>query len=134
MACNSILFSILLHIIFKNAHADNTTSSIKTSTATPTPSTLTCPDSDWFQNALGDCIKFYDVFSLRPDAVTTCNSISLNGNSARLLRFIDANRATVIWCDIMTNNRFPGFDLNTRFWIEAVKTGCNDADDKCYPG
>ena len=50
-------------------------------------SVLTCPDSDWFQNILGDCIKFYDVLSLRPEAVATCNSISLNGNSARLPRF-----------------------------------------------
>ena len=91
-------------------------------------SVLTCPDSSWFQNTLGDCIKYYDVATPRPDAVTTCNSISLNGNAARLLRFIDANRAAVIWCDI-SNNRFPGI---TNFWIEAVKTGCNNG--KCYPG
>ena len=96
-------------------------------------SVLTCPDSDWFQNILGDCIKFYDVLSLRPEAVTTCNSNSLNGNSARLLRFIDANRATVIWND-MADGRFPGFNMSSyvhwkdvRFWIDAVKTSNYEA-------
>ena len=96
-------------------------------------SVLTCPDSNWFQNTLGDCIKFYDVLSLRPEAVTTCNSISLNGNSARLLRFIDTNRATVIWND-MADGRFPGFDMSAdvhwkelRFWIDAVKTSDYEA-------
>ena len=98
-----------------------------------------CPDSDWFQNTLGDCIKFYDVLSLRPEAVTTCNSNSLNGNSARLLRFIDANRATVIWND-MADGRFPGFNMSSyvhwkdvRFWIDAVKTSNNPGPDVVPP-
>ena len=111
-------------------------------------SVLTCPDSDWFQNTLGDCIKFYDVLSLRSEAVTTCNSISLNGNSARLLRFIDANRAEVIWND-MADGRFPGFNMSAdsytlkgkkrpnwkdaRFWIDAVKTSHNPGPDVVPP-
>ena len=95
-------------------------------------SVLTCPDSDWFQNTLGDCIKFYDVLSLRPDAVTTCNSISLNGISARLLRFTDANRAKVIWGDM--TDRFSGFDMSTdRFWIDAVKTSPYPGPDVVPP-
>ena len=109
-----------------------------------------CPDSDWFQNTLGDCIKFYDVSSLRSEAVTTCNSISLNGNSARLLRFIDANRAKVIWNDI-ADGRFPGLNMSAdsyslrgqgvpgpnwydaRFWIDAVKTSNNPGPDVVPP-
>ena len=109
-----------------------------------------CPDSDWFQNTLGDCIKFYDVSSLRSEAVTTCNSISLNGNSARLLRFIDVNRAEVIWNDI-ADGRFPGLNMSAdsyslrgqgvpgpnwydaRFWIDAVKTSNNPGPDVIPP-
>ena len=109
-----------------------------------------CPDSDWFQNTLGDCIKFYDVSSLRSEAVTTCNSISLNGNSARLLRLIDVNRAEVIWNDI-ADGRFPGLNMSAdsyslrghgvpspnwydaRFWIDAVKTSNNPGPDVIPP-
>ena len=93
-------------------------------------SVSSCPDSSWIQNTLGDCIKFFNTNATRPDAAATCNSISLNGNAARLLRFVDANRAEVIWCDL-NDNRFPDYDLQ-RFWIEAIKTSCNNG--VCNPG